>query len=131
MPFYANMEARQNAQEKQIQAFAEQMVQLPNLISQAVQATIQMQMQQFIATVTQQVTQQVKTWIQNNPKLLRRTGPIREAGRSSKYPRTEENEHEEIADSLDTVQGAGVVLEIPQSEIQKTNHNGDGSDKKA
>ncbi|KAH7986474.1 hypothetical protein HPB49_025955 [Dermacentor silvarum] len=107
MPFYANMEARQNAQEKQIQAFAEQMVQLPNLISQAVQATIQMQMQQFIATVTQQVTQQVKTWIQNNPKLLRRTGPIREAGRSSKYPRTEENEHEEIADSLDTVQVAG------------------------
>ncbi|KAH7932801.1 hypothetical protein HPB49_003220 [Dermacentor silvarum] len=84
MPFYANMEARQNAQEKQIQAFAEQMVQLPNLISQAVPATIQMQMQQFMATVTQQVTQQVKTWIQNNPKLLRCTGPIREAGRSSK-----------------------------------------------
>ncbi|KAH7940793.1 hypothetical protein HPB49_005827 [Dermacentor silvarum] len=43
-PFYANMEPRQNAQEKQIQAFAEQMVQLPKLISQAVQARIQMQM---------------------------------------------------------------------------------------
>ncbi|KAH7955387.1 hypothetical protein HPB52_000809 [Rhipicephalus sanguineus] len=51
-----NLESRVSNIEEQLLAFTEQMTQLPNMISQAVQAAIQLQTQHMVATVTQQVT---------------------------------------------------------------------------
>ncbi|KAH7983439.1 hypothetical protein HPB52_012056 [Rhipicephalus sanguineus] len=97
-----NMESRVSNIEEQLLAFTEQMTQLPNMISQAVQAAIQLQTQHMVATVTQQVTQSIQTWLSSNPRFSRRTGPIREVGRPSKILRAAEGEkHEEFTDFLE------------------------------
>ncbi|KAL1468402.1 hypothetical protein MTO96_041504 [Rhipicephalus appendiculatus] len=103
-----NLESRVSNIEEQLLAFSEEMAQLPNMITQAVQAAIQLQTQQMVATVTQQVTQSIQTWLSSNPRFSRRAGPIREVGRPSKILRAAEGEkHEEFTDSLQNVQSDG------------------------
>ncbi|KAL1426483.1 hypothetical protein MTO96_018287 [Rhipicephalus appendiculatus] len=106
-----NLESRFSNIEEQLLAFSEQMAQLPNMITQAVQAAIQLQTQHMVATVTQQVTQSIQTWLNSNPRFSRRAGPIREVGRPSKILRAAEGEkHEEFTDSLENVQSGGTAL---------------------
>ncbi|KAH7946891.1 hypothetical protein HPB52_005665 [Rhipicephalus sanguineus] len=64
-----NLESRVSNIEEQLLAFTEQMIQLPNMITQAVQAAIQLQTQHMVATVTQQVTQSIQTWLSSNPRF--------------------------------------------------------------
>ncbi|KAH7967686.1 hypothetical protein HPB52_001646 [Rhipicephalus sanguineus] len=100
-----NLEYRVSNIEEQLLAFTEQMTQLPNMITQAVQAAIQLQTQNMIATVTQQVTQCIQTWLSSKPRFSRRTGPIREVRRPSKILRAAEDEKdEEFTDFLENVQ---------------------------
>ncbi|KAL1479177.1 hypothetical protein MTO96_052073 [Rhipicephalus appendiculatus] len=106
-----NLESRVSNIEEQLLAFSEQMAQLPNMITQAVQAAIQLQTQHMVATVTQQVTQSIQTWLSSNPRFSRRAGPIREVGRPSKIIRAADGEkHEEFTDSLENVQSDGSAL---------------------
>ncbi|KAH7986458.1 hypothetical protein HPB52_024966 [Rhipicephalus sanguineus] len=106
-----NLESRVSNIEEQLLAFTEQMTQLPNMITQAVQAAIQLQTQHMVATVTQQVTQSIQTWLSSNPRFSRRTGPIREVGRPSKILRAAEGEkREEFCDFLENVQSDGTAL---------------------
>ncbi|KAH6939760.1 hypothetical protein HPB50_021564 [Hyalomma asiaticum] len=107
---FENLETRVSNIE-QLLAITEQMAQLPNMITQAVQAAMQLQTQHMVTTVTQQVTQSIQTWLISNPRILRRTGPIREVGRPSKVPRTpEEEERDEFADSPQNLQCVSTAL---------------------
>lgn len=106
-----NLESRISNIEEQLVHFPEQMAQLPNMISQAVQTAIQMQTQLIIATVTQQVTQSIQTWLSSNPRSARRAGPIREVGRPSKILRAAEGEkQQESTDSIENAQSGGAAL---------------------
>ncbi|KAH7963730.1 hypothetical protein HPB52_022468 [Rhipicephalus sanguineus] len=64
-----NLESLVSNIEEWLLAFTEQMTQLPNMITQAVQAAIQLQTQHMVATVTQQVTQSIQTWLSSNPRF--------------------------------------------------------------
>lgn len=95
-------------------AIETQLADLPKIIHD----TIARQMDSVITQVTQAVTRIIQKWIQDNPRVLKRVGPIRDDNRPSKFNRVipdESDFSEDSCTSAPDTSGLGSVNVTPPS----------------
>lgn len=102
------VESRVAALETQVNAIETQLADLPKIIHD----TIARHMETVIAQVTQTVTHIIQKWIQDNPRVLKRVGPIRDVNRPSKFNRVTPDESDFSEDSSTSAQGAGELSNL-------------------
>ncbi|KAH7934350.1 hypothetical protein HPB49_025063 [Dermacentor silvarum] len=95
------IESRVAALETQVTAIETQLADLPKIIHD----TIARQMDSVITQVTQAVTHIIQKWIQDNPRVLKRVGPIRDDNRPAKFKRVIPDESDFSEDSCTSAPG--------------------------
>ncbi|KAH7937224.1 hypothetical protein HPB49_009020 [Dermacentor silvarum] len=95
------IESRVAALETQVTAIETQLADLPKIIHD----TIARQMDSVITQVTQAVTRIIQKWIQDNQRVLKRVGPIRDDNRPSKFNRVIPDESDFSEDSCTSAPG--------------------------
>ncbi|KAH7949102.1 hypothetical protein HPB49_005157 [Dermacentor silvarum] len=106
-------ESRVAALETQVTVVETQLADLPKIIHD----TIARQMDSVITQVTQAVTRIIQKWIQDNPRVLKRVGPIRDDNRPSKFNKVIPDESDFSEDSCTSVPATS-GLGIPNSKSQ-------------
>ncbi|KAH7952932.1 hypothetical protein HPB49_002937 [Dermacentor silvarum] len=96
------IESRVAALETQVTAIETQLADLPKIIHD----TIARQMDSVITQVTQAVTRIIQKWIEDNPRVLKRVGPIRDDNRPSKFNRVIPDESDFKEDSCTSAPGS-------------------------
>ncbi|KAH7984026.1 hypothetical protein HPB52_016268 [Rhipicephalus sanguineus] len=95
-------ESRVVALKTQVTAIETQLADLPQIIHD----TIARQVEIVITQVTQAVTHIIQKWIQDNPRVLKRVGPITDVNRTSKFNRVTPDESDFTEDSGTSAPGA-------------------------
>ncbi|KAH6934827.1 hypothetical protein HPB50_001263 [Hyalomma asiaticum] len=109
-------ESRVVALETQVTAIETQLSDLPKIIHD----TIARQMESVIAQVTQTVTHIIQKWIQDNPRVLKRTGPIKDVNRPSKFNKVTPDEtdfSEDLGTSAPSTSGLGSLSNVTPPSV--------------